>query len=341
MKDNNITDRINYYIVVRKYIDYIKKKYKNNCIHTYKIVNNEKLLSVGKNIILNKKLGTGGYGVVYKAYFRLKDMKHNMVVKICEMTDKNKKEIQISNKLTALLLKKVCPHFPISYGYLTCRKKDDINYTKISSAISSISSSSSSNLNHRFFSYKHKPNLYLIVNEYADNSFAFMFEYILKKYNLKIASFILNNMIIQIFISIIFFQNYIQMVHNDTHILNFLVHYTKDGGYYHYNIYGKNYYLKNTGYLIVINDFGLAKSINQKPIKIDFIIFILSLKKLILKKYKEYISKDIIYFMQNISFSSTSSDLYKYLFQFMNKCFSDNLKTSKPSKIINKTPFVI
>lgn len=340
MKDKNITDRINYYIIVRKYIDYIKKNYKNNCIHTYKIVNNEKLLSVGKNIILNKKLGRGGYGVVYKAYFRLKDMKYNMVVKICEMTDKNKKEIEISNKLTALVLKKVCPHFPISYGYLICKKKDDRNYRKISSAISSISSSSS-NLNHRFFSFKHKPNLYLIVNEYADNSFAFMLEYILTKYNLKIASSILNNMIIQIFISIIFFQNYIQMVHNDTHILNFLVHYIKDGGYYHYNIYGKDYYLKNTGYLIVINDFGLAKPITNKPIKKDFIIFILSLKNLILKKYKELISNDIIYFMQNISFSSTSSDLYKYLFQFMHKCFPDNLKISKPSKVINKTPFVI
>jgi hypothetical protein len=333
----NIIDRINYFIIVRKYIDYIKKNYKNNCIHTYKIVNNQKLLSVGKNIFLDKKLGTGAYGVVYKAYFRLNDMKYKMVVKICEMTDKNKKEINVSNKLTALILKKVCPHFPISYGYLTCRKKDDKNYKKIYSAISS---SSSSYLNN-FFSLKNKPNLYLIVNEYADNTFPFMFEYILKKYTLSVASSILNNMIIQIFISIIFFQNYIKMLHNDTHIYNFLVHYIKDGGYYHYNIYGKDYYLKNTGYLIVINDFGLVKPINEIPIRTDFIKFILSLKKIILKKYKDFISKDIIYFLQNISFSLTSSDLYKYLFQLMHKSFPDNLKTLKPSNIINKSPFII
>ena len=74
-------------------------------------------------------------------------------------------------------------------------------------------------------------------------------------------------MIIQIFISMIFFQHYTKLVHYDTHGFNFLVHYIKDGGYYHYNIYGKDYYLKNTGYLIVINDFGLVKSINQKPVE--------------------------------------------------------------------------
>jgi len=342
----NIIDRINYYIIVRKYIDYIKKNYKNNCIHTYKSINNEKLLSVGKNIILDKKLGTGGFGVVYKAYFRPNDIKYKklgkmfkMVVKICEITDKNKKEIDIANKLTALVLKMVCPHFPISYGYLTCNKNNEPNYSKISSAVSSsISNSSSSNIHPDFFSFKNKPKLYLIVNEYANNAFPFMIEYIFRKYNLIIASSILNNMIIQIFISMIFFQHYTKLVHNDTHGFNFLVHYIKDGGYYHYNIYGKDYYLKNTGYLIVINDFGLVKSINQKPIKTDFVIFINFFERII-KKYKNFISMDIIYFLRNISLNR--SDLYNHLFYFMNKCFPQNLITSKPSNIINKTPFII
>jgi hypothetical protein len=348
---SNIMDRINYYIAVRKYIDDIKKKYKNNCIHNYKIVNNEKLLSVGKNIILHKKLGTGAYGVVYKAYFNFDNTKgikngkmFKMVVKICEMTAENKKEIEISIKLTALILKMVCPHFPVCYGYLICNKNDDRNYIKISSAISSsqLSSSiesSSSDISPGFFSLKHKPNLYLIVNEYADNAFPFMLHYIFNKYNLMVASSILNNMIIQIMISIIFFQKYIQMVHNDTHIFNFLVHYVKDGGYYHYNIYGKDYYLKNSGYLIVINDFGLVKSINEKPINKDFIKFITSFKKHLMKHYKKLISKDLIFFLENISLNTT--DLYKYLFNFMNKCFPNSLTLSKPSNIINKTPFVI
>jgi hypothetical protein len=341
----NIIDRVNYYIIVRKYIDYIKKNYRNNCIHSYKKINGEKLLTVGKNIILDKKLGTGAYGLVYKAYFRLNNLKYKklgkmlkIVVKICEMTDMNKKEIDIYNKLTALLLKEVCPHFPISYGYLICKNKDDINYTKISSAVSS-SFSSSSTINSDFFTFKHKPNLYLIVNEYANYAFPFILSNIFKKYDILIASSILNNIIIQIMISMIFFQNYIKMVHNDTHIFNFLVHNIKKGGYYHYNIYGKDYYLKNMGYLIVINDFGLAKSLNEKPIKKDFIDFSASFKKRIIKQHYKYISRDIIKFFKYISFDS--ADLYKYLFNYMNKCFPNNLITSKPSKVINKTPFII
>lgn len=346
---SDIIDRINYYIIMRKYIDNIKKLYKNNCIHTYKVVNNVKLLSVGKNIILDKKLGTGGFGIVYKAYFRFDNKRKlgkmfKMVVKICEMTAKNKKEIEVSIKLTALILKMVCPHFPISYGYLTCNKNDERNYIKISSAISSsltsssINSSSSDN-NLGFFSLKHKTQLYLIINEYADNAFPLMLYYIFNKYNLNTASSILNNMIIQCLISIIFFQKYTQMVHNDTHVYNFLVHYIKKGGYYHYNIYGKDYYLKNAGYLIVINDFGLVKSINEKPLNNDFIKFILSLKKNVIKKYKQFISEDIIDFIENIALNT--HDLYKYLFNFMNKSFPNSLTKIKPSNIINKTPFVI
>ena len=342
----NIMDRINYYIIVRKYIDYIKKNFKNNYIHTYKIINNQTLLSIGKNIILEKKLGTGGYGVVYKAYFRLNSVKYRklgkmfkMVVKICEITDKNKKEIEILTKLTALILKMVCPHFPISYGYLICNKKNEKVYSKISSAISSYDRISSIKINPRFFSFRSKSNLYLIVNEYANNTFPYMLEYIFKKYELNVASFILNNMIIQCLISIIFFQKYIKMVHYDTHIYNFLVHYIKEGGYYHYNIYGKNYYLKNTGYLIVINDFGLAKPINKNLIKRDFKMFLLSLNKRLIKRNIEFISQDLVNFLKNISLNKKY--LYKYLFDFMHKYFPNNLITSKPSNIINKKPFII
>jgi hypothetical protein len=349
---SDIMDRINYYIIVRKYIDYIKTKYKNNCIHTYKIIDNEKLLSVGKNIILNEKLGTGAFGVVYKAYFRFDNMQSlnkgkmvKMVVKICEMNSRNKKEVEVSIKLTELILKMVCPHFPVSYGYLTCNKNDERNYKKISSAISSSPlessfTSSSDNISRGFFTLKHKPNLYLIVNEYADRAFPFVFYDIIKNNNFITASSIINNMIIQCFISMIFFQKYTGLVHYDTHILNFLVHYIKnDGEYYHYNIYGKDYYLENMGYLIVINDFGLVRSMNEKPINYDFNKFILSLKKYLIKHFKKFMTKNIIKFLNTIALNTP--DLYKYLFNFMNKCFPNNLITSKPSKIINKSPFVI
>ena len=50
-------------------------------------------------------------------------------------------------------------------------------------------------------------------------------------------------------------------------------------------------------------------------------------------------TKNIIKFLNTIALNTT--DLYKYLFNFMNKCFPNSLTLSKPSNIINKTPFVI
>ena len=54
-----------------------------------------------------------------------------------------------------------------------------------------------------------------------------------------------------------FFHKHINALHCDTHGGNFLYHKIKPGGYFHYNLYGKDYYLENIGFLWVIWDFGL------------------------------------------------------------------------------------
>ena len=56
-----------------------------------------------------------------------------------------------------------------------------------------------------------------------------------------------------------FFHKYINAHHRDAHAGNFLYHKVKPGGYFHYNIYGQDFYLENIGFLWVIWDFGLIQ----------------------------------------------------------------------------------
>jgi hypothetical protein len=65
------------------------------------------------------------------------------------------------------------------------------------------------------------------------------------------------NALAQIYLSFMFFYKYINAFHNDSHYGNFLYHIINPGGFFHYNIYGQDYYLENVGFLWVIWDFGL------------------------------------------------------------------------------------
>ena len=56
------------------------------------------------------------------------------------------------------------------------------------------------------------------------------------------------------------------MYHSNSHWGNFLYHKIKPGGYIHYKIEGRDYYLENVGYLWVIWGFGLATSLTNKSI---------------------------------------------------------------------------
>jgi hypothetical protein len=74
---------------------------------------------------------------------------------------------------------------------------------------------------------------------------------------------IIDNCTIQCLISMIFFNTLTSYCHDDTHLDNFLYSYINPGGYFHYNIYGKDFYLENIGYLWMIWDFGLVKSFKE------------------------------------------------------------------------------
>lgn len=69
---------------------------------------------------------------------------------------------------------------------------------------------------------------------------------------------IMYNVLFQIMYSIISYRRYFNMIHGDLHIGNILLQNVKKGGYWKYTVNGKNYYLPNLGFIIILNDFGFA-----------------------------------------------------------------------------------
>ena len=110
----NLIDRINYFLIIRKYILSIKEK--NNCIKLYNIdrKTNQPIYRVGRNIILEKQIGTNStYGIVFLSYFKTNvkygtrfDRLNKFAVKITDQSAENKIEILILKELTKKVIKK-------------------------------------------------------------------------------------------------------------------------------------------------------------------------------------------------------------------------------------------
>ena len=76
-----------------------------------------------------------------------------------------------------------------------------------------------------------------------------------------------------------FFYQETKHFHNDAHWGNFLYHKVKPGGYFHYNIFGQDYYIENYGFLWIIWDYGNV--IEFKESKKEYIYIDNDFKKII------------------------------------------------------------
>jgi hypothetical protein len=150
-----------------------------------------------------------------------------------------------------------------------------------------------------------------------------------------------------------FFNYHTGRIHNDTHPGNFLYHNIKAGGFFHYNIFGVDYYLENIGFLWVIWDFDLSikatnivKSKKTMVVKNDY--------ENIIKEYNDadvmlndliskfYIWSNFYYFKKPLNKKS----LIEYINILPKKLSNtyDNILLNKlplGAKIINKTPYKI
>jgi hypothetical protein len=324
------SDRIRYYKNINKYL---KKYYETvgfeNCLMNNKNERGNQTFKIGKKIVTDGIIGSGSYGIVFKGHFinsGLSSKKSDLAIKISEVNKENELEVQINRKVSTFVINNKCPHFIIFYCVLLCDKKNrsielfNINSDKYETAV--ILSNN---------------EYYLTLTELADGVF-----YDIAEYEPRLD--IVDNCTIQCLLSIIFFNTLTNKLHDDTHLDNFLFSHIKPGGYFHYNIYGVDYYLKNVGFLIMINDFGMVVDLNSHNFIKDINYFAKKLNNYNLIKITDSLKYEL-YNPIKMNFKNKQKNIYSLLFKLLSETqgFKNQFFTSTkpPSNIINKIPYII
>jgi hypothetical protein len=296
---------------------------KNQCLSIitkikgqYKINNPE--------LILMKRIGSNSrYGAVY---LTTDSNKNFYATKLTVINESNHNEIIISSKLSSFVEEEKTPHFLLVYKYLKCNNPFNQKLPTIiknSDYYIFICDIASGNLKQFLYEFQHNPKL--LLNAYE-----------------------------QILMCILAFHYFTGgFYHSDCHYKNFLYHKIKPGGYFHYNIFGKDIYIKNLGYIFMIWDFGLVRTSPQRItqrlddyFKISSIIYsmfryssykqknnkLINILNTILKYKNNYLSY----------FGNSDKNFFDVLFNIEN-LFIYELPSSKrtDSKIINKSPYFI
>ena len=325
-----------------KIYNLLKNKNYNGCVKLY---NNN--LKIGTNIILEKRIGSNSKNAnVFMSYF-MDNKKIKIACKITPLTERTIKDVKIQENLMKIIKK--CPHFPIIYNSFICDYNIDRNRI-IKEDI------------HKFpFIIKkannNKDKLIITFNELADGDLRMFIN------NSIIIEKEVLNILIQVYLSLIFYYKYVGLFHYDTKPDNFLYHRINKGGYFHYKIFGKDYYLENVGLLCIIWDFEVSKEFGEDLIIRDFADVIRGFlpKKEVIKGEKKIGYNKNPEYCNKINMINKIENIYNYLFikntysmdikelpNLINKIleifvFYGILKTSirNNTKIINKYPYII
>lgn len=352
--------------IIRKNLNF--KENDNKCVSFYKLDKNGKpIFRIGNNIILNKNIYQEH---TYLCSFRDKNQKifglnPKNFIYICNLQILNlfsKKDLEIQLKLTRAVHK--CPHFPIIYDYTICKsndssfkslygfinkyvykfKKNSDSFVKSNSK--SISKSKKKLPNIVMYALENKKDLLINFNEFYDGTLKdFIFK---NRDNIKL----ITNAFIQIHLALLFFYQETGRYHKEYSVEETDYHYIlyDKGGYFHYKIFGKDYYIENLGYLWTINNFSESEIINDKKEQYDYNYYFLPFQKnYVFKKiylnFFNNINKNISNI--NIFFKNLIDEFIKNKFLLTNRgnnqiinnlspfvLFNDLLKTLKNEEII-------
>lgn len=219
----------------------------------------------------NKSLGSGAGGAVFM--YISNDNKEKIAVKEIKITNREHENfmntsnlynipskyyrsigmipgINIWREITLLLLfnqlieQNVCQTLPLTYCMLLCDNTESKH--KVSSSIKNTS------VQQYIRNMNQSDKSVIILQELYDGTFNdWMFE---EHNTLEWLS-----MYFQMWYTL-YILRLNQVVHLDPHENNFLLKKIKTGGYWKYNVGSKTYYVPNYGYILILNDYGLAIS---------------------------------------------------------------------------------
>ncbi len=337
----NIYDRIVYYKKLVKNLNFDPKK-TNYCVKFYKYDKDGKpLFRIGNNIILKKQIGSSSaHGTVYLSSFRDKNkVLFKYAVKTIPITYKTMIEVRIIEVLNNAVLKNSCPHFPLSYGNVKCLQ-DDLMTSSFKKSDGYDSGLKLVNKFHMTEDYL----VYLTELAYGD------LKTFLKSTDTYDNRANLGNALAQIFISLMFYYKEVGSYHCDAHNGNFLYHRIKPGGYFHYLIFGKNYFVPNLGYLWIIWDYEQSVSLTAKFSNHDVKLRVGYDFKTILNYFNYLTNKDDIYIIKEKIYNPLydipydKKALFNYIELILNcLCELNYIERQIPfsSDVINKRPYII
>ncbi len=265
-----ITKRIENYNRIRDYLQITKFN-----INKSLIIKDNNLVIEDCNLQLaNIPLSENGYyGIAYSIINEITDNeKYQYAVKIQLNMKECKEEIKILQKLTKLFLKDKNIHLPVIYCNFISTNFDNLQNPLYPSFIQKLQNQ------------KRIKNYNISLVELGNGDFKSFIN----------SPFLTNELFInavsQIFMCILSLHNY-NILHDDSHWGNFLYFKIKSGGYFHYIINDKDYYLENLGYLWISWDFNVCVPLyrNTDYIK-DYDLF-----SLFIRNYDEkYINRNYI-----------------------------------------------
>ena len=387
--DNRITPNIDNRIIYRQQLleelD-IDETRTNYCMRVYRHINprnNKRIYRIGDKIILESRIYTdnptsesihrqasesdGESGLIFKAKLRVGNSIRSFVVKTIGNTEGEETQNMIDNKINNMkilsdsVLMKKCPHFPILYSVLYCNKfKEFDNSPKPGSNTPDINNENKRDFPSYIQIYDNN-KLISILTETANGNFNMFRSKFFDN------SELLENAIAQIYISIMFFYKITGKYYGYASSDNFLYHRITPGGYFHYRIFGKNYFIKNLGYLWVLWNFkvnsllplgGSEIKIKHDSLRLDFknILFTFSIYEpgeTNINFDNEYPIqlKNKILDLHNILFRTvipiTRDNINVFLIQLLDKLEEHNIiltndkLDTKTVRILNEEPYII
>jgi len=311
-----IESRISFYNYLTNLLKDIEE---NECLEKKKYGKDEGY-TVRNIINLLKIIGTpSAYGSIYITSIANSFGGFTIASKLMEYTKGNMTEIKLMEMTNKVILEKKSRHFCLMYKYLICQKLKDNNNKKLIAI---------NELAHGDIKTLLTPALFLDVD-------------------------LILNLLFQSFISIATYQNVTDYTHQDCHYGNFLHMNNKDVGYYEYEYGNTTFFLKACPHNIMIYDYGLSKPWNNIIGWKDYsrISNAFQDKKtfggwieLDEKIHTEYfkIAKGLFFDLTGVIRAIRTKDEYiTGLIGVMLKYGTDVMITTKPSKVINSTPYII
>jgi hypothetical protein len=323
---NNLDTRVKRYHLIKKRLDNITA---TDCL-TKKMFGKNKGYTLNGVVNLEKKMGSdSAYGVIY-----LSSMPHLLLgnypiaSKVMEITDDNELETKLNKWITNnLIITKKSKHFVMMYKATKCPVAE--------SAVN------------KLFEFERLVN----YNELCDGDISS-----LMKTDVRNDETQMINMAYQVLIAVATFQNRVGYCHNDTHHENFLYQINNDykendRGYYHYIYKGFNFYIKSCKYNICIFDFAFSSPIrdtSDTEIANDYVKIIsgfISNKNInsdMNKQVREIRSK--LKAITDRLLAKNTDDMFGEIIEDVFKVFRTDtqiFRTTKPTKVLNKIPFVI